>query len=56
MAYDSETFEVLHELTDSGRETYRAFLEEQADLILYRHEHPFRHLLERVLELFGIEV
>lgn len=51
MVYDSKTFEILHGLTPEGEEEYRKMLEHEADMILFRHEHPLRWLLLRLKEL-----
>jgi hypothetical protein len=54
MAYDSNTFQVFHRLTDLGKEHYRKMLEAEADRILFKHEHPFKYILMKLDELINI--
>jgi len=53
MAYDSDTLEVLHSLTPEGEEHYHKMLEEKADEILFKHQHPFRWLARKMSEMFS---
>ncbi len=52
MVYDSKTYVCLHKLTDKGKENYEAMLEAAADEILFRHQHPFRWMLQKMKEIF----
>lgn len=40
-----------HQLTKQGEEQYRIFLEQEADEILLKHEHPFRWMMLKIKEL-----
>lgn len=42
MVYNTKTFEILHKLTDNGKIIYQQMLEEEADKILYKKEHPIK--------------
>ena len=53
MVYDSKTFQNLHNLTEEGLENYRNMLENEADMILLRHEHPFAYWWRKVKEIFS---
>lgn len=52
MAYDTKTLEVLHRLTSQGQEHYQKMLEEKADEILFKHEHPIKWIMLKVKQLF----
>jgi len=42
MAYDEETLEALHPLTEQGKQQYQQLLERKADEILFKHQHPLK--------------
>lgn len=50
MVYDSKTYQILHGLTPEGEAEYRKMLEEKADEILFRHQHPVRWFLLKIRE------
>ena len=47
-----EELRPCHKLTKQGEEQYRIFLEQKADEILFKHEHPVRWLVLKTKELF----
>ena len=53
MAYDTYTLEVLHGLTPEGEEHYHQMLEEKADEILFKHEHPLKWAVKTIVEKFS---
>lgn len=50
MAYDDETLEILHGLTPEGKEQYQKMLEQKADEILFKSQHPLRWVVNAVKE------
>lgn len=54
MAFDNE-YRVLHKLTPQGEEHYRKMLEEVADEILFKHEHPFKWIAQKIKQAFDKE-
>lgn len=40
MVYDSETFQILHKLTEEGKIHYQEILEQKATEILEKHNKP----------------
>lgn len=46
-----EELRPCHQLTKQGEEQYRIFLEQEADEILFKHEHPFRWMILKIKEL-----
>lgn len=50
MAYDDETLEILHGLTPEGKEQYQKMLEQKADEILFKSQHPLRWAINAVKE------
>lgn len=44
MVYYTDNLEVLHPLTEKGLKEYRQFLEKEADMILFKHKHPFKYM------------
>lgn len=48
-----EELRPLHKLTSKGEEEYRKFLEQKADEILFKHEHPFKWMMMKVKELIN---
>lgn len=52
MVYETKTYKRLHELTPEGKAAYEAILEDAADEILFRHQHPFRWLARKIKEMF----
>ena len=42
-----EELRPLHELTKEGKEEYSNFLEAVADEILFKHQHPFKWLMQK---------
>lgn len=52
MVYYTDTLIPCHRLTRSGEIEYRKMLEEKADEILFKHEHPVRYYLGVVREFF----
>ena len=54
MAYDAQTLEPFHELTEEGKEHYQEMLERIADDILYAAKHPLRALVSNLkVKIFG---
>ena len=53
MAYDTHTLEVLHGLTPEGEENYHKMLEEKADEILFKHEHPLKWTIAKIKDFFA---
>lgn len=49
MALDDD-LRPLHQLSRVGEERYQAFLEEKADELLFKHEHPLKWLLQKIRE------
>lgn len=49
MVYNTKTFEILHELTEDGMIAYQKMLEEEADMILYNHQHPIKALVRKYI-------
>ena len=47
MAYDTNTLELLHALSDKGEEEYHLLLELKADEILFKSKHPFKYWFRR---------
>lgn len=47
-----EELRPLHQLTESGKEHYRAFLEEKADEILFKHKHPVKWIAQKIKSCF----
>ena len=47
-----EELRPCHQLTNQGEEQYRIFLEQKADEILLKHEHPVKWLVLKTKELF----
>lgn len=52
MAYDTHTLEVLHALTPEGKEYYHQMLEQKADEILFKHEHPLKWAILQIKDFF----
>ena len=50
MVYDTKTLQVLHRLTEEGKEHYQEFLEKEADKILYKAAHPIKYRMEAVVD------
>jgi len=46
MAYDTETLKALHPLTDAGKAAYEKMLQDKADEILFKDEHPFKYVFD----------
>lgn len=40
----------LHKLTEVGEEHYKKFLEEKADEILFKHQHPFKWFMQKIAD------
>jgi hypothetical protein len=54
MAYDTQTLEPLHGLTEEGKEHYHEMLERIADDMLYASKHPLRALVSNLkFKIFG---
>lgn len=49
MVYNTKTFEILHELTEDGMIAYQKMLEEEADKILYKKDHPVKALIRKYI-------
>lgn len=49
MVYDEKTLQAMHPLTEEGQKAYSEMLERKADEILYRHKHPFKYLIRKIL-------
>ncbi|MBP5784782.1 MAG: hypothetical protein J6W16_04280 [Methanobrevibacter sp.] len=45
----------LHGLTKKGEEQYHQYLESIADEILFKHQHPFKWIIEKMKEYFKYE-
>ena len=58
--YDNVTQEVIDisfvgplELTEEGKRNYQKFLEDRADEIIYKSEHPFKYFFRKLLDFFA---
>ena len=49
-----EELRPLHGLTEKGKEDYQRFLEQKADQILFRHNHPFIWFFMTIKEYLNI--
>ena len=47
MAYETDTLELAHALSEKGEEEYRLLLELRADEILFKAKHPFKYWFQR---------
>lgn len=54
MVYDSDTFKALHTLTEAGEISYRNILEQRADEILFKNQHPFKWAISKIREMFSL--
>ena len=54
MAFDEE-LRPLHKLSKSGEQAYRKMLEQKADEILFKHEHPIKWFIEKIKEFLNKE-
>ena len=52
MVYRTNDLVLCHELTPLGKKHYREFLEREADYILWKNEHPWLNLWQKIKELF----
>ena len=52
MVYDNDTLNILHKLTANGQIEYDKLLEEKGNEILFKHEHPFKYLIQKAKEMF----
>lgn len=53
MVIDNKELKPLHELTEEGKRNYQKFLEDRADEIIYKSEHPFKYLFGKILDFFS---
>ena len=53
MVIDDKKLIPLHELTEEGERNYQKFLEDRADEIIYKSEHPFKYLFEKLFDFFS---
>lgn len=51
MAYETDTLELAHALSEKGEEEYRLLLELRADEILFKAKHPFKYWIQRLVNL-----
>ena len=42
----------LHEVTSQGKEVYKRFLEAVAYEIIFKHEHPFKWVAQKIKQAF----
>ena len=47
-----KNLKVLHELTSQGKDVYKRFLEALADEIIFKHEHPFKWVAQKIKQAF----
>ena len=52
MVYETHTKQVVHALTEKGKEAYRLLLELKADEILFKAKHPVKYWLQRLRNLW----
>lgn len=52
MVYNTKTLLPCHELSKKGKEQYRKMLESKADEILFKHQHPFKWLVQKIVSVF----
>ena len=50
MVFEENTLRILHELTEDGKIRYQKYLEQKADEILFRHDHPLKYIYEQIKE------
>ena len=55
MVYDSDTFKALHPLTEAGEISYRKILEQRADEILFKSQHPFKWAISKIREMLALK-
>ena len=53
MVIDNKELKPLHELTEEGKRNYQKFLEDRADEIIYKSEHPFKYFFGKILDFFA---
>lgn len=53
MALDEE-LRPLHRLTERGKYAYSKLLEEKADEILFKHNHPFKWFAQALKEMLSL--
>lgn len=52
MVYETKTLKICHKLSKEGKCNYEKFLEQKADEILFKHEHPIKWLFKKISEIF----
>lgn len=52
MVIDDKKLIPLHELTEEGERNYQKFLEDRADEIIYKSEHPLKYLFGKLFDFF----
>ena len=50
MVLNNDTLEVLHDLTEEGKQRYSDYLEMKADDILFKASKPFRYAIYKMRE------
>ena len=52
MVFEENTLRVLHPLTEEGKIRYQKYLEQKADEILFKNEHPLIYLYKQIKDWF----
>lgn len=52
MVFYTDTFEICHKLSKKGETAYRKMLEQEADKILFKHEHPIKWFFQKIISFF----
>lgn len=48
MVFEENTLRILHPLTEEGKIHYEEFLKQRADEILFKNDHPFIFLFDKI--------
>lgn len=52
MVFEENTLRILHQLTEEGKIRYQKYLEQKADEIIFKNEHPLIYLYKQIKEWF----
>lgn len=52
MVFEENTLKILHPLTEEGKIRYQKYLEQKADEILFKNEHPLIYLYKQIKDWF----
>ena len=50
MVFEENTLRILHPLTEEGKIRYQKYIEQKADEILFKNEHPLIYLYNYIAE------